>query len=143
MASAGSSRFQQFLRSETGPRTIHFWAPVMKWALVFAGISDFNRPAEKISGTQQMALAATGMIWTRWCMIIKPRNILLASVNFFLGAVALTQLGRVYNYQTSLGNDFSTSVKNIISGKTGAECSPIAAQALKVQQAIESAPVSK
>ncbi|VVT58831.1 uncharacterized protein SAPINGB_P006406 [Magnusiomyces paraingens] len=103
MASAGASKFSRFMNSETGPKTIHFWAPVMKWALVFAGISDMNRPVETISGTQQIALMATGLIWTRWCMIIKPKNFLLASVNFFLGTVAAYQVVRLYNYQTSLG----------------------------------------
>lgn len=49
-----------------------------QWALVIAGISDFNRPAEKLSLTQNCALMATGAIWTRWCLIIKPRNVLYA-----------------------------------------------------------------
>lgn len=48
----------------------------MKWALVLAGISDFARPAEKLSLTQNGALTATGLIWTRWCLIIKPKNYL-------------------------------------------------------------------
>ena len=51
-------------------------APIMKWALVLAGISDFARPAEKLSVTQNVALTATGLIWTRWCLIIKPKNYL-------------------------------------------------------------------
>jgi hypothetical protein len=48
----------------------------MKWALVLAGISDFARPAEKLSLTQNAALTSTGIIWTRWCLIIKPKNYL-------------------------------------------------------------------
>ena len=51
-------------------------APVMKWAIVLAGVSDFFRPAEKLSLTQNLALTATGTIWTRWCFIIKPKNYL-------------------------------------------------------------------
>ena len=51
-------------------------APVMKWALVIAGISDLARPAEKLSLTQNAALTTTGIIWTRWCLIIKPKNYL-------------------------------------------------------------------
>ena len=47
-----------------------------QWGLVIAGISDFSRPAENLSLTQNFALTATGAIWTRWCLIIKPRNIL-------------------------------------------------------------------
>lgn len=48
----------------------------MKWALVLAGISDFARPAEKLSLAQNLSLTATGIIWTRWCLIIKPKNYL-------------------------------------------------------------------
>jgi hypothetical protein len=48
----------------------------MKWALVLAGVSDFARPAEKLSLTQNAALTTTGLIWTRWCLIIKPKNYL-------------------------------------------------------------------
>lgn len=47
-----------------------------QWGLVIAGISDLSRPAEKLSLTQNGALMATGAIWTRWCMIITPRNML-------------------------------------------------------------------
>lgn len=48
----------------------------LQWSIVLAGISDFYRPAESLSLTQNAALTATGLIWTRWCLIIKPRNIL-------------------------------------------------------------------
>jgi hypothetical protein len=87
--------------SPVGVKTVHFWAPVMKWALVIAGISDFNRPAEKLSLTQNCALMATGAIWTRWCLIIKPRNVLLAAVNFFLGCVGVVQVSRIFMWQRS------------------------------------------
>ena len=48
----------------------------MKWALVIAGIADLARPAANLSLTQNLALTATGIIWTRWCLIIKPKNYL-------------------------------------------------------------------
>ncbi len=48
----------------------------LQWALVLAGISDFARPVEKLSLTQNFALTCTGLIWTRWCLIIKPKNYL-------------------------------------------------------------------
>lgn len=62
----------------------------MKWGLVLAGISDFARPAEKLSLTQNGALTATGLIWTRWCLIIKPKNYLCVSLPFFRPVVALS-----------------------------------------------------
>ncbi|KAL9098062.1 MAG: hypothetical protein Q9163_006203 [Psora crenata] len=75
---------------------------LQQWAVVLAGISDFARPAESLSLTQNLALTATGAIWTRWCLIIKPRNIFLAAVNFFLGCVGVTQVMRIFLYQRSL-----------------------------------------
>ena len=62
---------------------------------------------------------ATGAIWTRWCLIIKPRNVLyvphdpfldlrltpqsssLAAVNFFLGCVGVVQVSRIFLWQRS------------------------------------------
>lgn len=52
-----------------------------------------------------MALMTTGLIWTRWCFIIKPRNLFLATVNFFLFSVGFAQVLRVLNYQRSLKGD--------------------------------------
>ncbi|KAI1176439.1 UPF0041-domain-containing protein [Nemania sp. FL0916] len=105
-AGEGSSAQQQgwFKRmwdSPIGFKTVHFWAPVMKWALVIAGIGDFARPAEKLSVTQNAALTATGAIWTRWCFVITPQNYLLAAVNFFLGCVGIAQLTRIAMYNAA------------------------------------------
>ncbi|CAK9437437.1 uncharacterized protein LODBEIA_P18150 [Lodderomyces beijingensis] len=112
-----ASKFARFMNSETGPKTVHFWAPVFKWALVVAGINDLQRPVEKLSGTQQIALFATGAIWTRWAgFVIKPRNILLASVNFFLGGVAGYQLIRIVRYRHDVGDSPGQIFKYIING---------------------------
>ena len=70
------SRLQQLWASPVGPKTVHFWAPIMKWGLVLAGAADFARPVESLSLSQNGALMATGLIWTRWCFVIKPRNLL-------------------------------------------------------------------
>lgn len=56
--------------------------------LVIAGLADLSRPAEKISPTQSGALMATGIIWSRYSLVIKPKNYSLFSVNLF---VAITQ----------------------------------------------------
>jgi len=47
-----------------------------QWGLVLAGAADFARPAESLSLSQNVALMATGSIWTRWCFVIKPKNML-------------------------------------------------------------------
>ncbi|KAJ2014435.1 Mitochondrial pyruvate carrier subunit [Coemansia sp. S610] len=94
-AAAGSSAFSRFINSPVGPKTIHFWAPAMKWGLVIAGLGDLARPVDQISIRQQISLAATGLIWTRWSTIITPKNYSLATVNFFVGCTAAYQLARV------------------------------------------------
>ncbi|KAI5922328.1 hypothetical protein F4810DRAFT_293325 [Camillea tinctor] len=98
------SWFKRMWDSPVGLKTVHFWAPVMKWALVLAGIGDFARPAEKLSLTQNAALTATGLIWTRWCFVITPQNYLLAAVNFFLGCVGVVQVSRIALWHRSQKN---------------------------------------
>ncbi|KAJ2556437.1 Mitochondrial pyruvate carrier subunit [Coemansia sp. RSA 1933] len=94
-SAAGSSAFGRFWNSPVGPKTIHFWAPAMKWGLVIAGLGDLARPVDQISVRQQLSLAATGLIWTRWSTIITPKNYSLATVNLFVGCTAAYQLARV------------------------------------------------
>ncbi|EUC40870.1 hypothetical protein COCMIDRAFT_30265 [Bipolaris oryzae ATCC 44560] len=103
-AGAEPAGFQKFWNSPIGPKTVHFWAPVMKWGMVLAGASDFSRPAESLSFTQNFALMCTGAIWTRWCFVIRPKNIALAAVNFLVFCVGATQVGRIYLYNQSLKN---------------------------------------
>ncbi|KAL2911787.1 Mitochondrial pyruvate carrier 2 [Polyrhizophydium stewartii] len=102
MASASASWFSKFLNHPAGPKTIHFWAPAMKWGLVIAGLSDLQRPAEKLSLTQTIALAATGIIWSRYSLVITPVNYNLFSVNIFVGATGCYQLYRIWDYKQGL-----------------------------------------
>lgn len=85
-----------------GPKTIFFWAPSFKWALVIAGIGDLARPAEKLSASQSTALAATGIIWSRYSMVIIPKNYNLFSVNVFVALTGLYQLLRIYRYNQTM-----------------------------------------
>jgi hypothetical protein len=73
----------------------------MKWALVLAGASDFTRPADQLSLNTNFALMCTGAIWTRWCFIIRPKNVFLGAVNFFLFLVGGTQVIRILLHQRS------------------------------------------
>lgn len=93
---------QAFLNHPAGPKTIFFWAPAFKWALVIAGIADVNRPAHKLSVRQSGALAATGMIWSRYSLVITPKNWNLFSVNIFVACTGLYQLARIWRYRQSL-----------------------------------------
>lgn len=94
-----SGRIQKFLTAETmpsfiknvaahpaGPMTIFFWAPTSKWLLSVNNLSDLKKPTDKMSLAQQTALTATGIIWTRYAMVINPVNYNLAVVNLTLGA---------------------------------------------------------
>jgi len=97
-AGAAGSKFQAFMNHPAGPKTVFFWAPVMKWCLVAAGLKDLSRPAPKLSVSQNVALAATGFIWVRYSLVITPINYSLAAVNFFVGATGLGQLTRIWHY---------------------------------------------
>jgi hypothetical protein len=33
---------------------VFFWAPMMKWCLVLAGVKDLSRPADKLSVSQNL-----------------------------------------------------------------------------------------
>ncbi|KAF1989208.1 UPF0041-domain-containing protein [Aulographum hederae CBS 113979] len=98
---SSQTKFQKLWNSPVGPKTVHFWAPVMKWGVVLSGVADFARPADQLSLNTNAALMATGAIWTRWCFVIRPRNVLLASVNFLLFCVGATQVGRIFAYRSS------------------------------------------
>ncbi|WKX92223.1 hypothetical protein Q1695_010335 [Nippostrongylus brasiliensis] len=84
-----------------GPKTIFFWAPLIKWCLVIAGLADLARPPQKLSASQNAALTATGAVWTRYSFVIIPKNYSLASVNFFVMCCGLTQLGRIAHYRSA------------------------------------------
>ncbi|KIK67037.1 hypothetical protein GYMLUDRAFT_37068 [Collybiopsis luxurians FD-317 M1] len=94
-----ATAFAKFVNHPAGPKTVFFWGPIMKWCLVGAGLKDLNRPADKLSVSQNVALAATGFIWVRYSFVIIPVNYSLAAVNFFVGMSGLTQLGRVAHYR--------------------------------------------
>nr|XP_027193802.1 mitochondrial pyruvate carrier 2-like [Dermatophagoides pteronyssinus] len=83
---------------EAGPKTVFFWAPAIKWSLVIAGISDIARPVENLSIGQTISLTATGLIWSRYSLVIIPKNWSLFSVNFFVATTQITQLCRIIIY---------------------------------------------
>lgn len=105
-------KFQPLWNHPAGPKTIFFWAPAFKWGLVVAGIGDLNRPAEKLSVSQSGALAATGLIWSRYSLVIIPKNWSLFSVNVFVAATSIYQLARAYKYQQSLKQNEKDAPQN-------------------------------
>lgn len=95
-------KLQPLWEHPAGPKTIFFWSPFGKWILVIAGMKDMNRPAEKLSTKQSVALAGTGFIWSRYSLVIIPKNWSLFAVNFTVGLTGLYQCARIYLYQQSL-----------------------------------------
>ncbi|XP_078463970.1 mitochondrial pyruvate carrier 2-like isoform X2 [Lampetra planeri] len=86
-----------------GPKTVFFYAPLVKWGLVMAGMADMARPADKLSASQSGVLCLSGFIWSRYTLVIIPRTWALFAVNFFVGCCGTVQLGRIWVYRQSLG----------------------------------------
>jgi len=93
------SKLRPLWEHPAGPKTVFFWAPGFKWCLVIAGLGDINRPADKLSAKQAGALAATGVIWSRYSMVIIPKNYSLFSVNLFVAATGIFQLSKIFRHQ--------------------------------------------
>lgn len=108
---------------------------------MFAGISDINRPIDKVSGTQNLSLLATGVLWTRWSFVIKPKNYLLASVNFFLALTSGYQIARLANGRYKEGDSAGEIISYIFNGpkKLDEVAASNAAAATSVPAAIEGA----
>lgn len=112
---------------------------MLKWGVVFAGLADFARPADKISPTQNLSLLATGTIWTRWSFVIKPKNYLLASVNTFVALTSGYQLARIINYRLNEGDNASQVFDYLFNGASKKdEEAANAEQQQKVQEAVVS-----
>ncbi|KAI2802226.1 hypothetical protein RDWZM_010345 [Blomia tropicalis] len=101
------TRLRPLWEHPTGPKTIFFWAPAMKWSLVIAGLADIARPVEKISMGQTASLAATGLVWSRYSMVIIPKNYPLFSVNFFVALTNVCQMGRIALHSSTTSSDES------------------------------------
>ncbi|XP_047348164.1 mitochondrial pyruvate carrier 4-like [Vespa velutina] len=88
IASYLPQRFRPIFLHPAGPTTIFFWAPTFKWGLVIANVGDINRPVETISLSQTASLMLTSAIWSRYSLVIKPKNYNLFSVNAFTCATS-------------------------------------------------------
>jgi len=84
-------------KSPVGPFYVHFWAPAFKWTLSINNLLDYDRPVEKISTSMMSALALTGVLFSRWSMVIVPVNYNLLVVNVALAASSGYHLARKFN----------------------------------------------
>ncbi|XP_017757499.1 PREDICTED: mitochondrial pyruvate carrier 2-like [Eufriesea mexicana] len=85
-------RLRPIFLHPAGPTTIFFWAPTIKWGLVLAGLGDTNRSPDTISLYQAASLMITGAIWSRYSLVVTPKNYNLFSVNAFMS------LTEAYNF---------------------------------------------
>ncbi|XP_011879836.1 PREDICTED: mitochondrial pyruvate carrier 2-like [Vollenhovia emeryi] len=99
IASALPGRFRTAFLHPAGPTTVFFWAPTFKWGLVIAGIGDVKRPADMVSLSQTASLMVTGAIWSRYSLVIIPKNYNLFSVNLFTCATGGYNFVRGLLYQ--------------------------------------------
>ena len=60
-----------------------------------ANIADLYRPVEKMSVPQQMAITATGVIWSYYATQITPVNYNLLAVNVFMGGTGIWHMSRI------------------------------------------------
>ncbi|XP_047338596.1 mitochondrial pyruvate carrier 3-like [Impatiens glandulifera] len=89
-----TSKVKAFWNHPAGPKTIHFWAPTFKWGISIANIADFNKAPEKVSYPQQLAVTATGLVFSRYSTVITPKNWNLFSVNIAMATTGICQLTR-------------------------------------------------
>ncbi|RHY26287.1 hypothetical protein DYB32_007766 [Aphanomyces invadans] len=57
-----------------------------------------KKSPELLSTNQQIAVALTGIIWSRYSLVVTPKNWNLFSVNVFMAGTGLTQLYRKFAY---------------------------------------------
>ncbi|SPJ13064.1 mitochondrial pyruvate carrier protein 2, putative [Plasmodium sp. DRC-Itaito] len=90
---------KKVLVSDTGILTIHFWAPTFKWSISLANLADINRDPSYLSLPQQIAICLTGLLFTRFAYMIKPRNLNLLTINFFMSMTSFYQISRIGQYK--------------------------------------------
>ena len=73
------------------------------------------RPVEKVSTGQQIAISATGLLFTRLSLVVVPVNYNLASVNVFMAGTGLVQLYR--KYDAGLLLDFMDDSEKVVEKK--------------------------
>ncbi|CAH8275731.1 unnamed protein product [Arabidopsis lyrata] len=106
-----TSKLQAIWNHPAGPKTIHFWAPTFKWGISIANIADFAKPPEKLSYPQQIAVTCTGVIWSRYSMVINPKNWNLFSVNVAMAGTGIYQLAR------KIKHDFATEAEPAVANE--------------------------
>ena len=61
-----NEKLHALLAHPAGPFTIHFVAPSFKWMITLSNLSLINADPNTLSVPQQIAVTATGLIWSRY-----------------------------------------------------------------------------
>jgi len=69
LTGAGLGPLSAIAAAEAGPFTVHFWAPMSKWAISGASFMDLERPTDKVSLPQYTALTLTGFFFSRCALV--------------------------------------------------------------------------
>lgn len=95
MASFGA-RMRDFWNHPAGPKTIFFWAPTFKWGISISNLGDLQRDPDQVSLPMQLAVTATGLVWSKYSLDITPKNYNLLAANAFMACTGMIQLGRKF-----------------------------------------------
>jgi mitochondrial pyruvate carrier 1 len=95
------SRLTAFWNSDVGPKTTHFWGPVMNWGFVIAGLADTQKPPEMISGNMTGVLCVYSLLFMRFAWEVKPRNYLLMACHACNEVVQANNLRRHLQWRMS------------------------------------------
>lgn len=96
MASGFGARFRDLWNHPAGPKTIFFWAPTFKWGISLANLGDMQRDPDQVSLPMQIAVTATGVVWSKYSLDVTPKNYNLLAVNAFMACTGFIQLYRKY-----------------------------------------------
>ncbi|XP_026732023.1 mitochondrial pyruvate carrier 1-like [Trichoplusia ni] len=76
----------------------HFWGPFANWSIPLAAIADTQKSPEIISGKMTLALTLYSMMFMRFALRVKPRNLLLFACHFTNECAQITQGIRFIKY---------------------------------------------
>ncbi|KAL0490314.1 mitochondrial pyruvate carrier 1 [Acrasis kona] len=106
--------------SPIGIRTTHFWGPAANWGIVLAGLSDINRPKEKISLSMSTAMVLYSALFMRFALRVQPRNLLLFTCHAANETIQLYHWSRAVKY-----NYFEDKVETPVTTTPAAPVTPV------------------
>lgn len=85
-------------RGHAPPTGEHLYVAAVRYAFIDNCCSSTRRLSWWLIRVVYVAVALTGVIWSRYSLIITPKNWNLFAVNVFMGVTGITQLYRKATY---------------------------------------------